>query len=193
MQDDFDKIRLDHILMINSLVYEFKAMTGNFPFENYSEKPVIVVIATDEQIANDNGRLNIFLDLSTRAVDGKAPEPPKSIDKVSFSEFKSVLENGLQRKIYIPVDPQKIPINKPSLYYYTYYLGVFDVTAFLHNNFSFVRNIGQFFNKITVGNRSYPESGIWTPKDLMAQEEFRRFFYSPFNKRGYAIKTNINS
>jgi hypothetical protein len=192
MQDDFDKIRLDHILIINDLVYEYKEKTGQFPLENYSVMPVYVVIATEEQIKNDKGRSNVFLDLSSRSVDGKVPEQPKSIEKITLKEFETILEKGLQRKVNIPVDPQKVPVNKPSLYYYTYYLGVFDVTAFLHNSFSFSRNLGQFFNKITVGYKSYPQSCIWTPKDLMAQEEFRQFFQSPFNKGRYTIKTKIS-
>jgi hypothetical protein len=192
MQEDFDKIRLDHILIISELVSEYKEKVGHFPFANYSEKPVYVKIATEEQIQNDKGRSNVFLDLSTRAEDGKIPAQPKSIEEVSLQEFTVELEKGLQRPIKIPVDPQKIPVDKPSLYFYTYYLGVFDITAFLHNNVSFARNIGQFYNKITVGNRSYPQSGVWAPKDLTAQEEFRRFFQSPFNKGGYTIKTVIN-
>jgi hypothetical protein len=192
MQEDFDKIRLDHILIINDIVNEYKEKTGHFPLENYSEKPVYVKIATKEQIDNDKGRSNVFLDLSSRAVDGKIPDQPKSISEVTLKEFTSVLEKGLQRTIKIPVDPQKVPVNKPSLYYYTYYLGVFDVTAFLHNDFTFARKIGQFYNKITVGCRSYPQSAIWTPNDLMVQEEFRQFFQSKFNKSGYTIKTRLN-
>ena len=191
MQEDFDKIRLDHILIIADIVNEYKEKTGHFPLENYSKKPVYVTIATKEQIENDKGRSHVFLDLSTRAVDGKIPDQPQSAVEVSFQEFMSELEKGLQRPVKIPVDPQKVPVNKPSLYYYTYYLGVFDVTAFLHNDFSFARNLGKFYNKITVGYRSYPSSGIWAPKDLMAQEEFRQFFQSPFNRGGYTIKTKI--
>ncbi len=191
MQEDFDKIRLDHILMINDLVNEYKEKTGHFPFAGYSEKPVYVVIATEEQMENDKGRLNVFLDLSSRAVDGKIPDHPDSIEKLTLGEFTSELKKGLQRPVEIPVDPQKVPVNKPSLYYYTCYLGVFDVTAFLHNNFSFSRNLGQHYNKITVGCRSYPPSCIWTPADLMEQAEFREFFQSPFNRGGYRIKTAI--
>ena len=112
---------------------------------------------------------------------------------MTLQEFTSELEKVLQRKVKVPVDPQKVPVNKPSLYYYTYYLGVFDVTAFLHNNFSFARNLGEFHNKITVGHRSYPQSGIWTPEDLIEQQEFKQFFQSLFNKGGYTIKTAINN
>ena len=191
MQEDFDKIRLDHLFIINDIVNEYKEKTGHFPLGNYSEKPVYVIIATKEQIENDKGRSRVFLDLSTRAVDGKIPDQPQSIVKVSLQEFISELETGLECPVEIPVDPQRVPVHKPSLYYYTYYLGVFDVTAFLHNDFSFARNLSEFYNKITVGHRSYPPSGIWTPKELIAQEEFRQFFQSPFNKGGYTIKTKI--
>ncbi len=96
MQEDFDKIRLDHILIINDLVNEYKERTGQIPLENYSENPVYVVIASEEQIKNDKGRSNVFLDLSTRAVDGKIPEQPKSIEKITLKEFKTILEKGFQ-------------------------------------------------------------------------------------------------
>ena len=192
MQQDFDKIRLDHILIINSLANEYKEKIGYFPFANRSEKPVVVTIASEEQIENDNGRAPAFIDLNTRAInDGNIPEQPKSIEKVSLEEFTTELEKALQRSIKLPTDPQKVPVNKPSLYFYTYYLGVFDVTAFLHQEFSFTRPLNQFNNKITVGYRSHPYSSVWTPQDLMKQEEFRQFFQSPFNKGGYTIKTAL--
>lgn len=189
MQEDFDKIRLDHILIISNLVNEYKEKNGHFPFANRSEKPVVVTIASEEQIENDKGRAPIFVDLNTRATDGNTPEQPKSIEKVSLREFAAELERGLQRAVTLPVDPQKVPVNKPSFYYYTYYLGVFDVTAFLHNEFSFTRPLNQYNNKITVGYRSDPPSAIWTPEELIKQEQFRIFFQSPFNKGGYTIKT----
>ena len=62
---------------------------------------------------------------------------------------------------------------------------------FLHNKFSFTRNLSKFNNKITVGSRSYPYSSIWTSEDLKKQKEFQDFFLSPFNRNGYKIKTII--
>ena len=191
MQEDFDKIRLDHILVISNLVTEYEEKVGHYPFAKHSKKPIYVTIATEEQIENDKGRSNVFIDLDTRIIDGEIPEQPKSIQSVSLEDFTLELERGLQRKIDIPVDPQRVPMNKPSLYYYTYYLGVFDVTVFLHNSFSFTRNLGEFFNKLTVGHRSYPPSDIWTPKDLMAKKEFIQFFKSPLNRGGYTFKTTV--
>lgn len=189
MQQDFDKIRLDHILIISGLVNEYKEKVGYFPFANRSEKPIVVTIASEKQIEEDNGNSPIFIDLNSRATDGHVPEQPKSIEKVTLQEFNEELEKGLQRKVTIPINPQKVPVNKSCLYIYTYYLGVFDVTTFLHNEFAFTRPLGQFNNKITVGSRSYPYSAIWTPEDLMKQEEFRKFFQSSFNSDGYTIKT----
>lgn len=192
MQEDFDKIRLDHVLIISNLVNEYKENNGHYPFANLSELPVYVTIASDEQIKNNKGKSRIFIDLNTRITDGNTPKKPKSIKKISFQEFKTELESGLQRTITVPIDPQKVPVNKPSIYIYTYYLDVFDVTAFLHNKFTFTRNLNQFNNKITIGNRSHSASAIWTPQDLMKQEEFRHFFQSAFNKGGYSIQTTLN-
>jgi hypothetical protein len=182
MQEDFDKTRLEHILIISSLVNEYEDKVGYFPFANRSENPISVTIASEDQIKNDQGRAQIFLDLSTRTNDGVVPEQPKSIEKISLQEFTTELEKVLQKSITLPIDPQKVPLNKPSLYQYTYYLGVFDVTAFLHNKFSFTRTLNQFNNKISVGNRSNHHSAIWTPQELIIQEDFNQFFQSPFNE-----------
>ena len=121
MQEDFDKIRLDSILIIDNLVKEYKEKTGRYPFENYNTiLPIVITIASTEQIENDQGRSNVYVDLNTRSSNGVKPEPPKSIKRISLTAFKNELENGIGRNIAIPIDPQKVPINKPSLYYYVY-------------------------------------------------------------------------
>ncbi len=192
MQEDFDKIRLDHVLIIDALVKEYKAKTGKYPFEGkYEQLPVAVVIESEAQKESHKGNVPLFIDLSTRAVDGDIPPQPKRIETITIQELNEELSSGLQKDVTLPVDPQKVPVNKPSVYVYTFYLGVYDITAFLHNEFAFARPLNEFNNKITVGNRSHPESGIWTAEDLIALEEFRTFFQAPFNKPGYVIKTAI--
>ena len=192
MQEDFDKIRLDHILFINSLIKEYKTTKGKYPFETNSEQlPVIVAIQTELQKETHKDNVPIFLDLATRAVNGQYPKQPPKIDTRTVQEFEALLSEGLHREVVLPKDPQNTPMNKPSVYIYTYYLNIYDVTAFLHHDLPFTRNLSPYNNKITVGNRSLPEAGIWTPENLIQQDSFRIFFLSKFNKGGYELK-NIN-
>ena len=192
MQKDFDKIRLDHILSINALVQEYKATTGKYPFESDPEQlPVVVIIQTEKQKETHNGNVPIFLDLESRANNGEMPNRPPRIDRRAVQEFEKLLSVGLKRNITLPKDHQKVPVNKPSVYIYTYYLGVYDVTAFVHHDLSFARKLGPFNNKITVGNKSVPDAGIWKSEDLMQLDEFKTFFLSEFNKSGYELKTHI--
>ena len=192
MQEDFDKIRLDHVFVINSLVQEYKTTTGKYPFEtDPAQLPAVVIIQTEKQKETHKGNVPIFLDLETRATNGQIPNQPQRVDMRTVQEFEKMLSDGLKRKIVLPKDHQKVPVNKPSVYIYTYYLGVYDVTAFLHNDFPFARNIGSFYNKLTVGNRSAPDAGIWKVEDLTKQDAFRMFFLSKFNRGGYELKTQL--
>lgn len=191
MQEDFDRIRLDHILVIHKLIAEYKSETGHFPFEGRSDLPAVVLIASEEQLRNNHDRIPIFIDLETRAIAGKTPAQPATIEEYSTAELARELGKALKRPVALPLDPQKVPVNKPTLYIYTYYLGVFDITAFLHNRFSFARPIKDFFNKITVGSRSDPRVAIWTPEELMAETDFRAFFSAPFHRAGYQLQTEL--
>jgi hypothetical protein len=192
MQEDFDKIRLDHAFIINDLIQEYRTTTGKYPFEtDSSQLPAVVIIQTEKQKETHQGKVHIFLDLETRAVNGQYPKQPPSIDRHTVQEFEALLSDGLGRDVVLPKDHQKVPMNKPSVYIYTYYLNVYDVTAFLHHELPFARNLSPYNNKITVGNRSLPEAGIWTPEDLMQQDAFRTFFLSKFNRGGYELKTHL--
>lgn len=192
MQQDFDRIRLDHLFIIAKLMREYESKAGHFPFANSADgKPVAVVIASEEQLKNDDGRVQIMLDLQTRANDGDVPSKPERIVMRTINELTEELETVLEREITLPIEPQKVPVNKPSVYVFTSYLDVFDVSAFLHNSFPFARKLGDFNYKITVSNRSNQESGIWKPEELMRDADFRDFFSAAFNRSGYTLQTTI--
>ena len=192
MQEDFDRIRLDHLLVIAKLVNEYQTKTGHLPFAISSDgKPVAVIIASEDQLDRHKGHSLVRLDLETRARDGVVPEAPDRIEMRTVTELVHELEVALERKIDLPVDPQKVPVNKPSVYVFTSYMDVFDVTAYLHNSLPFARKMADFAYKITIGTRSNPNSGIWTADDLMEQPDFRKFFGAPFNRSGYTLQTTI--
>jgi len=194
MQEDFDKIRLDHILTINSLVEEYKTATGKYPFENKpGQRPVAVIIETEKQKETHAGHVPLYLDLDSRAIDGVVPDQPPRVDMHTIQEFEKLLSSELKREIVLPKDPQSIPVNKPSVYIYTYYLSVYDITAFLHHDLSFARKLSSFNNKVTVGNKSVPDAGIWKAADLMQQDKFQTFFLSKFNRPGYRLRTVVKA
>lgn len=192
MQQDFDKIRLDHMFVIDSLVMEFREKTGRYPFEEPGGKSATaVVIQTDAQERSHGGRVPLFFDLAIRAKDGEVAEKPAGVDMRSVQELEDELSSGLERNIVLPKDHQQVPVNKPSVYIYTYYLGVYEVTVFLHSQLPVSRNIGPYFNKITLSNSSDPQVGIWTAEELKLQGGLRDFFLSPFNKGGYELQTRL--
>lgn len=192
MQEDFDKIRVDHLFVIFDLVSEFHRETGKYPFQVAgSELPVFVIIQTEEQEKTHGGKVPLFLDLEIRLERGLPFEKPNRVDVKSLEEFETELTRGLKRTVQLPKDPQKVPINKPSVYLYNYFAGVFEITAFLHHDTSFTRPIGEFYNKITLSNYSDPSVAIWNQEQLKNQEDFRIFFSIPFNKGGYTLKTEV--
>jgi hypothetical protein len=92
MQQDFDRIRLDHLFVIANLLQEYQKITGHFPFANSPDgKPVAVVIASEEQLKNDNGHVPIMLDLQTRAIDGEAPPKPERIEMRTLKDLTKEL------------------------------------------------------------------------------------------------------
>jgi len=192
MQEDFDKIRLDHIFIIDGLIKEFKQKTGRYPFEeNEKQLPVATIIETEYQKKSHEGKVPIFLDLEIREKDGVRLEKPKRIDIRSIQELENEISKGLGRNIVLPKDHQKVPVNKPSVYLYTYYLGEFEITAFLHNDFKFSRPLGPFYNKITLSSSSANYMGIWKSENLKELQEFINFYSGTFNKGGYERRAKL--
>lgn len=192
MQEDFDKIRLDHIFIISGLVNEYHQKNGKYPFETGpSQLPAIAIIETEKQKETHGGKVPLFLDLNIRQTKGKLPTKPSKVDVKTIEELETELSKGLDRDIILPKDRQKVPVNKPSVYLYSYYLDVYEITAFLHHDLVFTRPLGPFYNKITLSNRSEKNFGIWNPDELLKQKEFISFFTAPLNKDGYVIKTKL--
>ena len=108
-----------------------------------------------------------------------------------MKELQDELERVLGRTVQIPVDPQQVPVNKPSIYIYVLYQGVYDVSVFLHQEFSFARALGPYHNKVAIASRSYPRAGIWTAEQLKKDPQFIEFFQKPFNRDGYTLKTKL--
>lgn len=194
MQQDFDKIRLAHIFAIDDLVSEFREHTGRYPFQESDERnPVASIIETDEQRKSHRGDVPIFITLETRIDYNNPPPEPEHVVIKTVAELENELSEGLGRDIVLPKDPQRVPMNKPSVYLYSYYLGVYEITAFLHNKQDFARRIGPYFYKITLSNASDNSMGIWTAGKLKSEDSLRDFLSSPFNKEGYIRKAEFQA
>jgi len=192
MQEDFDRIRLDHLFEIDSTIREFVHRTGALPFASLSDSvPVVVVIATDDQYQRNREGLAIRVDREVRAENGVLPPAPPRVEFVATSDFLGALQDGLGRRLSFPVDPQRVPVNKPSVYMLVLYRGVYDVSAYLHHDLAFARGLGPYHYKVALANRSLPTSGIWRREDLLANADFREFFRKPFNRGGYTLRTQL--
>lgn len=192
MQEDFDRIRLDHLLEIDSTLREFVHRKGSLPFASISDAvPVVVVIATDDQQQRNREGLDIRVDREIRAENGVLPPAPPRIQFVTASAFVDALQEGLGRPLSLPIDPQRVPVNKPSVYVLVLFRGVYDVSAYLHHNLGFARELGPYHHKVALASRSLPAAGIWRREDLLANTAFREFFRQPFNRGGYTLRTQL--
>ena len=192
LQEDFDRIRLDHAFVIGALIDEYRAKVGVYPFaEGTDSVPAVVIIGTPDQDERNKKFIRIRVDFDLRATNGV---PAPKIARVEFrtvKDFQDELGRVLGRAVQMPVDPQQVPVNKPSVYIYVLYRGVYAVSVFLHQEFLFARPLGPYHNKVAIASRSYPRFGFWTAEDLKKQPQFIEFFQKPFNRDGYTLKTKL--
>ena len=184
IQDDFDKFRINDIKYLYSIAKEYKDKTGYFPFEKDSyEIPIVVVFESAKQASYHKGKYPIMVDLESR---GKS-EAPQKIDIKKYNDFYEEIQSSLTKKIIRKFDPQKIPTKKPCLYVYVVYKKIIDISAFLHNDLSFTRNLSQFNNKLAISSQSdsHPDFGLWDLKELENLSEYKKFIALPLNKPGY--------
>lgn len=192
MQEDFDRIRLDHLFILDTLLREYASRTGTLPFAAGTDSmPSVVVIATADQRARNEDILQIRVDRELRGTDGVPAPAPQRPQFHTAERFQAELSRALGRTVVLPVDPQQVPVNKPSVYVYVLYRGVYDVSAFLHQEFGFARALGPYHHKVALAGRTLPRVGIWRREDLAADPAFRAFFAAPFNRGGYVLRTTL--
>lgn len=191
MQDDFDKIRLKDLIWMYDVVEEYKERKGGYPFESESlEFPIAVVFESKSQAKYHKGNYPLFIDLDSRISENGKVSKAEKLNRRSMEELYSELEPVLERKLRSKFDPQKVPTQKPCIYVYTIFRGVFDVSVFTHNEFSFSRRISPYNNKITITsfNRDNPPMFVWTKNTIDKNSDFNQLIESPLNKQGYDRK-----
>ncbi|MBN1756722.1 MAG: hypothetical protein JW863_00295 [Chitinispirillaceae bacterium] len=183
-QEDFDRIRLNHLNYLFETVREYAAVKGAVPFAAESDTvPVVVIFETEEQAERHNGKYPIIVHLETRFPEADSVEKPQRVAIKKADELYRELKTALNTGVISVTDPQALPGKKPCLYIMTIYKNVFDVTTFLHNPLPFTRKLAQGNNKVslTSAKKSYPLVAIWTQRELCGKTVYKVFMNEPFN------------
>lgn len=155
LQDDFDIARLNHLELISGYVEQYKEATGTYPFQGVSEFQNYVFIATKEQQQYTN------------------QDAPYSIAITDANIFIDELESKLGREIEMPFDPQRAPVNKPNYYIYMVVGETYFVAVHVHNDYSFAKKLGEYYNKVEVTNSATGNrNGTWFRENLLKNQKF---------------------
>jgi hypothetical protein len=166
-QHDADIVRLKDIKLLGSYIKEFHQKTGKYPLEGKSKQSNYVHLATEEQRKHIQGG------------------PPSPHIVTALSEFVEELETGLGRKIPIPFDPQRAPVNKPNFYIYMIRGKIYYFAVHLHEAFPFARKIAPYYYKLEISNHPNPTNQIWEYDALIENREFIAAISREMNKPGY--------
>jgi hypothetical protein len=166
-QSDVDIIRLNDLKEIGGYLNEYKVKAGKYPFEDRSDVPVYVHIATKEQ----------------RSV--KMGKSPYRHIVIPVTDLIAELEKVLKRDILMPFDPQRVPNGRPNFYVYMITKGVYFLGVHLYHPRSFAQKIGSNWYKVEISNRPNLQPLIWSYGDLISNENFKKTIKTPLKKLGY--------
>ena len=166
-QHDADIVRLNDLEAMWNLVNEYKKKTGKYPLEGESSKPHYVEIATKQQAAGLNS------------------QPPFPIAKTSPKEFQTILREELGTDVDLPFDPQKVGDSKPALYLYMIQGDRFVLAIHVHEEYSFSKQVGRYYNKIEVSNQAYLPQEIYDGSVLFPTEDYQTSKNRQMHKPGY--------
>ncbi len=104
-QTDAGHKRVADVVRIVDLIAEYRDQTGMLPFaEDYTEGDMLHVVAIGTEAAQQRDReIGSPFGISMR--------------KYPALELLDKLEIALDRDLTLPVDPQKVPVHAPNLYY----------------------------------------------------------------------------
>jgi hypothetical protein len=166
-QRDVDILRLNDLKEIGGYLNEYKEKTEKYPFEDKSDVPVYVHIATKEQ----------------RSV--KMGKPPYRHIVIPVTDLIAELEKVLKRDVLMPFDPQRKPNGRPNFYVYMITKGTYFLGVHLYHPYSFAQKIRPNWYKVEISNRPNPQLPIWKYKDLISNEDFKTTIKTPLKKPGY--------
>ncbi|MEM6812248.1 MAG: hypothetical protein AAF549_07255 [Pseudomonadota bacterium] len=167
-QHDMDIVRLMDLKEIGALIKEYKSKKGVYPFQNKTTGALIVPIATKEQIAKINF--------------GRDPRKPVVFH---YNDFVKTLEDGLERKISLPFDPQRVFSGRQNFYLYEVIDDYYTLAIHLFNEYDFAQEVGKDWYKVEVSSLPNPNLPIWDYDALMNNKSFQNAIAIPLKKEGY--------
>ena len=175
MQHDFDIARLNDLVYLGSLLEEYRAATGAYPFAVDSSVPTYIHIATREQQESITGG------------------PPYEHRVKDVTELSAELERVLDRSVEMPFDPQRVPDSKPNFYIYMVADGFYYLAVHLHEAFPFSQRVAECYYKVELTNYPRPPAGAWNLMELMTDGDFASAIARTANNPGYVegLRTQI--
>ena len=162
-QHGMDVKRIKDIIEIADYVEEYNDITGGYPLVGTKDAPVYVRITTEQQ------------QIDADSFGG----PPFKHYTISVDEFTGILEDGLNREITLPRDPQEVvdKNQRPNFYMYMVKEGVYDLSTHLHHPQSFTYRIKDDWHIFSLSNKANEGRVIWTYPDIMEQDDFLDIIY----------------
>lgn len=174
LQYDFDIVRLNDLALLSGHIEKYKEITGKYPFQDQTELPHYVHIATKEQEQYAKGG------------------PPYSHKKSSAQSLAKELISKLGPETEIPFDLQRVPTNKPNFYIYMIKGNVYYLAVHVHQDFPFANKIADYYNKVEVTNyQGNNRKGTWRRNELLSNEAYKKARSSAPNKPGYTQELRI--
>ena len=174
LQHDFDIVRLNDLALLSGYIEKYKEITGKYPFQDQTELPHYVLIATKEQEQYAKGG------------------PPYSHKKSSAQSLAKELISKLGSEIEIPFDLQRVPTNKPNFYIYMIRGNVYYLAVHVHQDFSFAQKVADYYNKVEVTNyNGQKRKGTCLRSELLENEAYKKARSAPPHKPGYTEELRI--
>ena len=168
-QHDADIFRLRHLKYYGSLIEEYRTKKGKYPLQGESEAQHYVFIAAPHQ---------------QKYVQGV----PEQFRVTDLEGFRSVLEKGLERKVELRFDPQKVPVSAPNFYIYMVEDDSYFFAVHLYTSSSFTNSLGKHYNKLEITNDEPNRNGLWKYGDLIENKDFQSAINKKPHKEGFFLQ-----
>ena len=153
-QHDADIYRLNHLKYFGELFEEYHTKTGKYPLQGESKTQHYVLIAAPHQQKYANGT-------------------PEQFDVTEVEKFRSVLEEGLERKVDFKFDPQKVPNGAPNFYIYMIEGDSYFFAVHLNRERTFANPLGKHYHKLEITNEEPHRRGLWKFDALLEDADFQ--------------------
>lgn len=166
-QAEADVYRLKHLQYYADLIEEYRAETGQVPFEGEEDVSLFVFISHDGQLEHTG------------------PASNNEHVLASFAEWVEVVETGLGREIDEYYEPQQGVYRKPLAYTYRVVDDAYYLSVPLYRSHGFAEQRGPDYYEVTVSNYAGPTNSAWAPEDLFRSAQFQEAIRAPVSRPGF--------